>query len=191
MTPEIMILQNIGGALLSFLGTRVGNILVALIVGGWFWGSHVESAWKDREAAAQAAADAKAAEWEAAAKEIAQAATDREEEHNAQAARQSAFTSSHIERESSNAKAGGRSGLFLDSDFAGLVLALDAAGKPNAPGAAAKFRQARSIARSDNCAAVKIFALRNREAATEANRRLLADWAFYADVMRRFSEAEQ
>lgn len=186
MTPLALLsaARGFAAAALSFLGTWPGALLIGAFVGGWFWGGHVESAWRAKEAASRAAVAEQVAQWESAAKEIAQAATNREAERAAAAKAQAVFTAQHVEGES-HAKSSGRSALFLDPDYAGLVLAFDAAARgAQTPDAAAKLRAARPVARSDRCAAVKIFALRNREAASEANRRLANDAAFYEDVRR-------
>ncbi|MGJ0622123.1 MAG: hypothetical protein ACR65Z_15625 [Methylocystis sp.] len=79
--------------------------------------------------------------------------------------------------------------LFLDRDYIAVVRAFDATGNRDADpaGAARKFRKAGAIARSDGCAALKVFCLRNRAAATTCNRRQVEAGRFYDDVRRNYS----
>jgi len=191
------------GMLGGFVASRIGQIIIAFAV-AWFWsGSREAERWRAREAAqiaeAQAAAAAQVAEWKTAAERIAQHANDLATQHARELRAQEDYLSNvitHKERSRvpspKNLSADADGPVFLDPDYVELVRGFDAAGGPgaDAPAAAGKLRQARRVAGPDRCAAVKIFALRNRGAASEANRRLVADWEFYNSVRAAFSAPE-
>lgn len=185
---------------LEFAKTWIGGVVIAFAI-AWLWsGWRHDAACDAREAAAraaaEAAAEAKIAEWETAAKDIAQAATERLEEDARAASSQGQFITALPQTEDSRVPSAknlsadfSNRPLFLERDYVGVVRAFDAAANPGADAArsAGEFRKAGAVTRSDRCAALKIWGLRNRAVASEANRRLIGDWRFYADVRRKFS----
>ncbi|PPD10319.1 MAG: hypothetical protein CTY36_00030 [Methylocystis sp.] len=196
-------LKEFASNALEFARTWVGGVVIAFAI-AWLWsGWRHDAACAAREktarAAAEAAVQAQIIEWKAAAEDIARDATARVEEDARAARAQTAFIS-HLTGKDSPHAPGAKDlaadfvdrPLFLDRDYIAVVRAFDAAGDRGADPArsAQELRQAGALARTDRCAALKIWGLRNRAAATKANRRLVSDGRFYDDVRRKFSAAE-
>ena len=170
-------------------------LVCAIFDGGYSHRAAIDrAAWARAEAARRAAVDAKVSEWETAAKDVARDATARIEE-DARAAQASDHFISNLtgrdaahEPDAMSTNFGARP-LFLDPDYIAVVRAFDAAGdRGSDPTRSAKeLRQAGALAKSDRCAALKVWGLRNRAVASEANRRLVSDGLFYNDVLRKFS----
>ncbi|QGM93793.1 hypothetical protein F7D13_07015 [Methylocystis rosea] len=181
----------------SFAETWVGGALIAFAV-AWLWsGWRHDAACSAREAAAKAAAQAQINQWKTAAEDVARDATARVEEDVRAAQAQKDFISSLPTKDRPHAPSAkddlatdfSDRPLFLDPDYIAVVRAFDAAGdRGSDPTRSAKeLRQAGALAKSDRCAALKVWGLRNRAVASEANRRLVSDGLFYNDVLRKFS----
>jgi hypothetical protein len=198
------VLANVFALFIDLVKTPIGAAIVAFAI-AWLWsGWRHDSACAAREEAArkaaEAAAQAQIVEWEGAAKDIARDATARLEEDDRAATAQTIFISNltgkelpHVPRakdfRTDFANGAADRPLFLDRDYVELVRAFDAA--PNSDAGAArsaeKFRNAGALTGSDRCSALKLWGLRNRAVASEANRRLVRDRRFYDDVRRKFS----
>lgn len=173
----------------------VGALVLAIFDGGYSHRAAIDrKAWAQAEATRKAAVDAKVSEWETAAKDVARDATARVEEDARAAQASDHFISNLTGRDAAHEPDAmstdfGARPLFLDRDYIAIVRALDAAGNRGAdPARSAKeLRQAGALAKSDRCAALKVWGLRNRAVASEANRRLVSDGLFYNDVLRKFS----
>lgn len=182
----------------EFAETWLGGVIIAFAV-AWLWsGWRHDAACNAREAAAKAAAQAQINQWKTAAEDVARDATARVEEDARAAQAQSEFIANLTPGKDSphvrNAKDDlatdfSNRPLFLDPDYIAVVRAFDAAGdRGSDPTRSAKeLRQAGALAKSDRCAALKVWGLRNRAVASEANRRLVSDGRFYNDVLRKFS----
>ncbi|PPD10018.1 MAG: hypothetical protein CTY36_01715 [Methylocystis sp.] len=186
----------------EFAETWLGGVIIAFAV-AWLWsGWRHDAACSAREAAARAAAEAavqaQVNEWKTAAEDVARDATARVEEDARAAQAQSRFIANMTPGKDSphvpNAKDDLATDfsdrpLFLDPDYIAVVRAFDAAAdRLSDPTRSAKeLRQAGALAKSDRCAALKVWGLRNRAVASEANRRLVSDGRFYNDVLRKFS----
>lgn len=178
--------------------TWLGGVLIAFAV-AWLWsGWRHDAACGAREAAAKAAAQAQINEWKTAAEDVASDATARVEEDARAAQAQSRFIANLTPGKDSphvpNAKDDLATDfsdrpLFLDPGYIAVVRAFDAAADRGSDPArsAQELRKAGAITRSEGCATLKVFCLRNRAAATTCNRRLVSDGLFYNDVLRKFS----
>lgn len=170
-------------------------LLVAIYDAGYSHRARIDrEALAQAEAARKAAVDAKVSEWETAAKDVARDATARVEEDAKAAQASDHFISNLTGKDGAHAPDAmstdfGDRPLFLDRDYIAVVRALDAAGNRGADPArsAQGLRKAGALAKSDRCAAVKVFALLNRAAAIKANRRIVSGGRFYEDVLRNFS----
>lgn len=185
----------------SFAETWVGGALIAFAV-AWLWsGWRHDAACSAREAAAReaakAAVQAQISEWKTSAEDVARDATARVEEDARAAQAQKDFISSlpgkdrpHVPNAKDDlATDFSDRPLFLDPDYIAVVRAFDAAGDRGSDPtrSAQELRKAGALAKSDRCAALKVWGLRNRAVASEANRRLVSDGRFYSDVLRKFS----
>jgi hypothetical protein len=187
--------KTVAGKLFSFAETWIGGFIIAFAV-AWLWsGWRHDAACDAREAAAEAAKQAQINAWKTAAEDIAEDATARVEE-DAKAARAQSLFISDLTKDIPHASNGkvdltadfSDRPLFLDPDYVAVVRAFDAAGHGSDPsGSAKELRKTGAIAKSDRCAALKVWGLRNRAVASEANRRLVSDGLFYNDVLRKFS----
>lgn len=182
----------------EFAETWLGGVIIAFAV-AWLWsGWRHDAACGAREAAAKAAVQAQVIEWKTAAEDVARDATARVEEDARTAQAQSRFIarltpgkdSPHVPNAKDDlATDFSDRPLFLDPDYIAVVRAFDSAGDRGADPtrSAQELRKAGAIAKSDRCAALKVWGLRNRAVASEANRRLVSDGRFYNDVLRKFS----
>jgi hypothetical protein len=203
MTAFVSGLKEGASGAVEFAKTWVGGVVIAFAV-AWLWsGWRHDAACAAREKAARAAADAaveaQLIEWKTAAQDIARDATARVEEDARAARSQTVFISNLTGKDSPHAPGAKDLAadfvdrpLFLDRDYIAVVRAFDAAGSRGADPArsAQELRQAGALARTDRCAALKVWGLRNRAAATKANRRLVSDGRFYDDVRRKLSAGE-
>lgn len=185
-------------AVIEFVVTPVGRVVAVAILAfgaGHHWAASSHAA---REAELRLAQEMELAREQEAAREIAAAATDRAEADAAAAKRQQAVISNLVARESFNVRpiailsptgVASPDPLFLDPDFRGVVHQFDAAaleaGSPRDAGASQKSGYA---SRPGQCAALKIFALRNRDAAAQANRKVEGWNKFYESVRREFGK---
>lgn len=199
--PAIFAIIKSGASIFfEFAKTWVGGFVIAFCIAWVLSGHRAHVACDAREAAAKAQAEAavreKMIEWKTASENIARDATKRDEKDAVSSKAQGTFIAGLIRKGNGRVPSTKNlstdfsgSYVFLDPDYVGIVRAFDAAASRNADSASGpgKLRKAGSIAQSDRCAAVKIFALRNRAAASEANRRLVNDADFYRDVRRAFS----
>lgn len=186
--------------LFEFAKTWIGGFVLAFAI-AWLWSGHRHDAACDARIAAEHAeaereAAAKRAEWDAASTNIKTAAAVRAKEDARGAERQAGFIQNltgkeerHVPTDKDFSADASHRPLFLDRDYIAVVRAFDAAGNRDADpaGAAREFRKASAIARSKGCAALKVFCLRNRAAATTCNRRQIEAGRFYDDVLRNFS----
>jgi hypothetical protein len=191
----------VASKLFEFAETWIGGFIIAFVV-AWLWsGWRHDAACSAREAAARAAAEAAVQaqinEWKTAAEDVARDATLRVEEDVAAAKAQGDFIAKLTGKDRPHVPNGkddlatdfSDRPLFLDPDYIAVVRAFDAAGDRGADlaGSAQELRKAGAVAKSDRCAALKVWGLRNRAVASEANRRLIRDGRFYNDVLRKFS----
>lgn len=182
----------------EFAETWLGGVIIAFAV-AWLWsGWRHDAACNAREAAAKAAAQAQINQWKTAAEDVASDATARVEEDARAAQAQSRFIANltpgkdrpHVPNAKDDlATDFSDRPLFLDPDYIAVVRAFDAAADRGSDPArsAQELRKAGAITRSEGCATLKVFCLRNRAAATTCNRRLVSDGLFYNDVLRKFS----
>lgn len=196
-------LKEFASGAVEFARTWVGGVVIAFAV-AWFWsGLRHDAACAAREAAERAAAEAavqaQISEWKTAAEDIARDATARVEEDARETQAQGIFISNltgrkipHVPSDKDIAADFGDRPLFLDRDYIAIVRAFDASGNRGSdPSRSTKeLRKAGAIARSDRCAALKVWGLRNRAVAQEANRRIVSGGRFYDDVLRKFSAGE-
>jgi hypothetical protein len=186
----------------SFASSRIGQLLIAFGV-AWIWSGHRAHVACEQERAAFRASLEHAHQVELAreanaARDITTAATRRIEDDAAPLNRQTSeieklrnmeiFSVQPINIVAPHVAPDPR---FLDPDFIGVVREFDAAGDRTAetPKRTAAVRRAGRAARPE-CKAVKLFALKNRAAAHEANRRLRRDKKWQEDVWREFSAKE-
>lgn len=184
----------------EFVKTWIGGFMLAFVI-AWLWSGHrhdvaCEARIAAEHAEAERVAAAKRAEWGAASTNIKTAAAARAKEDARGAERQAGFIQNltgkeepHVPTAKDFSTDASRRPLFLDRDYIAVVRAFDAAGNRNADpaGAAREFRKAGAITRSEGCAALKVFCLRNRAAATTCNRRQIEAGRFYDDVRRNYS----
>jgi hypothetical protein len=196
-------LKEFASGALEFARTWVGGVVIAFAIAWLSSGWRHDAACAAREKAARAAAEAavqtQLVEWKTAAEDIARDATARVEEDARAAQAQAIFITHLTGKDSSHVPSANNLAadfvdrpLFLDRDYIAVVRAFDAARDRGADPArsAQELRKAGRLARTDRCAALKVWGLRNRAAASEANSRLVSDWRFYDDVRRKFSAGE-
>ncbi len=202
MSVELILMLTRGffARLFEFAKTWIGGFVLAFAI-AWFWSGHRHDVACDariaaEHAEAERAAAAKRAEWDAASTNIKTAAAARTKEDARGAERQAGFIQNltgkeepHVPTAKDFSTDDSHRPLFLDRNYIAIVRAFDAAGNRDADpaGAAREFRKAGAIARSDGCAALKVFCLRNRAAATICNRRQIEAGRFYKDVLRNYS----
>lgn len=186
--------------LFEFAKKWIGGFVIAFAI-AWLWSGHRHDAACEARIAAEHAeaervAAAKRAEWDAASTNIKTAAAARAKEDARGAERQAGFIQNftgkeepHVPTAKDFSTDAPHRPLFLDRNYIAVVRAFDAAGNRDADpaGGAREFRKAGAIARSEGCAALKVFCLRNRAAASECNRRQVEGGRFYEDVLQNFS----
>lgn len=181
-----------------------------LVVGALAGGAWLLSGLEERMACSDAARafraelkrahDVELARERQAAREIGRAAVERAEEDAGKLKRQSAVIAEFIAKETFNVEpinivsptgVASPDPLFLHPDFRRIVHEFDAAAGETAPARRAKTSNRNgSAAKPGRCTAIEVFALLNRSAAAQCNRKVEGWTEFYANVRKEFGAQE-